>query len=64
MLSSNTVCADGSMFLCGMTPSELEDRLGVKIRFSNEGRGGAGLVNAILGEDEDGTPLFGSYGDQ
>lgn len=64
VLSSNTVCADGSMFLCGMTPSELEDRLGVRIRFSNEGRGGAGLVNAILGEDEDGTPLFGSYGDQ
>ena len=56
--------ADVSMFLCGMTPSELEDRLGVRIRFSNEGRGGAGLVNAILGEDEDGTPLFGSYGDQ
>ena len=64
VLSSNTVCADGSMFLCGMTPSELEDRLGVRIRFSNEGKGGAGLVNAILGEDEDGTPLFGSYGDQ
>lgn len=50
ILSSNTVSSDGELFLCGMTPAELSEKLGVKITFSDEGKGGVGLLAAILGE--------------
>ncbi len=50
ILSSNTVSSDGELFLCGMTPAELSEKLGVKITFSDEGKGGVGLLTAILGE--------------
>lgn len=47
LLSSSTLRAEGDLFLCGMTPSELSEKLGVPIRFVDSD--GAMLVEAILG---------------
>ena len=49
LLSSNTLRAEGDMFLCGMTPKELSENLGgIKISFSKND--GAELLAAILGQ--------------
>ena len=49
LLSSNTLRAEGDMFLCGMTPKELSKNLGgIKISFSKND--GAELLAAILGQ--------------
>ena len=50
LLSANTLRADGDLFLCGMTPSELSDKLGgIKITFNKND--GAELLSAILGQE-------------
>ncbi len=49
LLSDSTLRADGDMFLCNMTPQELEEKLGVRIRFTRAEDGGD-LVRAMLGE--------------
>ncbi|MBQ8397749.1 MAG: DUF512 domain-containing protein [Clostridia bacterium] len=49
LLPSVTLRAEGDLFLCGMTPDELSQTLGVPIRFvKNEG---AELIAAMLGVD-------------
>lgn len=48
LLSSSTLRAEGDLFLCGMTPSELSEKLGVPIRFVDSD--GAALAEAILGK--------------
>ena len=52
LLPRNTLRADGDLFLCGMTPSELSERLGTGIRFIGED--GAELVEALLSDDKEG----------
>ena len=52
LLSSNTVNSDGELFLCGMTPQELSELLGVQVTFADEGEGGRGFVSAVLGENQ------------
>ena len=48
-LSSNTLRADGDLFLCGMTPKELSDTLGTPLVFcSSDGRE---LVASLLGKE-------------
>ena len=47
LLPSCTLRAEGDLFLCGMTPGELSDRLNVPITFT--GNDGAALLDAILG---------------
>ncbi len=47
LLSSSTLRAEGDLFLCGMTPHELEESLNLPIRFVDSD--GAALVEAILG---------------
>ena len=48
LLPACTLRAEGDLFLCGMTPKELSDRLGgVKIEFVKHD--GAELLSAILG---------------
>jgi putative radical SAM enzyme (TIGR03279 family) len=49
IIPANTLRAEGDLFLCGMTPDELSEKLGVKIRFS--GDSGMDFVNALLGTD-------------
>ena len=50
LLSANTLRADGDLFLCGMTPSELSEKLGgIKITFNKND--GAELLSAILGQE-------------
>ena len=50
LLSSNTLRAEGDLFLCGMTPKELSQRLGgIEIKFSKND--GAELLSAILGQE-------------
>ena len=49
ILSSNTLRADGDLFLCGMTPKELSDALGTPLIFcSSDGRE---LVASLLGKE-------------
>lgn len=49
LLSSNTLRADGDLFLCGMTPKELSDALGTPLVFcSSDGRE---LVASLLGKE-------------
>ena len=49
LLSSNTLRADGDLFLCGMTPKELSDTLGSPLVFcSSDGRE---LVASLLGKE-------------
>ncbi|MBR4872302.1 MAG: DUF512 domain-containing protein [Clostridia bacterium] len=47
LLPAATLRAEGDLFLCGMTPHELEERLGVPITFVQND--GAALIDAILG---------------
>lgn len=50
LLSSNTLRAEGDMFLCGMTPEELSEKLGnIKITFAKND--GAELLSAIIGQE-------------
>ena len=47
LLPATTLRAEGDLFLCGMTPKELSEKLGVPITFvTNDG---AALMDAILG---------------
>ncbi len=55
LIPENTLRADGDLFLCGMTPMELSDRLGVPVRISPND--GAGFLTALLGVNED-TPIY------
>ncbi|MBE6662853.1 MAG: DUF512 domain-containing protein [Ruminococcaceae bacterium] len=48
LLSSTTLRAEGDLFLCGMTPKELSEKLAVPVRFVDSD--GAALVEAILGK--------------
>jgi putative radical SAM enzyme (TIGR03279 family) len=47
LVPENTLRADGDLFLCGMTPAELEEKLNLPIRFVDSD--GAALVQAVLG---------------
>ena len=47
LLPACTLRSDGDLFLCGMSPTELEERLGVPIAFVEND--GAALVDAMLG---------------
>ena len=47
LLSASTLRAEGDLFLCGMTPAELEKTLSTPINFVSQD--GAELVEAILG---------------
>ena len=49
LLPRNTLRAEGDLFLCGMSPAELEERLGVPIAFIGED--GAAFAAALLGEE-------------
>ena len=49
LLSSCTLRAEGDLFLCGMTPAELEGKLNLPIRFVDSD--GAALVQAVLGTE-------------
>lgn len=50
LLSANTLRAEGDLFLCGMTPSELSEKLGgIKITFNKSD--GAELLASILGQE-------------
>ena len=49
LLSSCTLRAEGDLFLCGMTPAELEEKLNLPIRFVDSD--GAALVQAVLGTE-------------
>ena len=47
LLPAATLRAEGDLFLCGMTPDELSEKLGAPLRFvTNDG---AALIDAILG---------------
>ncbi len=48
LLPRSALRAEGDLFLCGMSPRELEDALGVPIAFIGED--GAAFVAALLGE--------------
>ncbi len=50
ILPRNTLRADGDLFLCGMSPEELSEKLSVPIVFIEED--GAALVEALLGGKE------------
>lgn len=50
LLSSSTLRAEGDLFLCGMTPNELSEKLRVPVRFV--GSDGAELAQAVLGSLE------------
>ena len=53
LLPATTLRAEGDLFLCGMTPDELSEKLGVPITFV--GNDGAALLDAILGISEEQT---------
>ena len=55
LIPANTLRADGDLFLCGMTPMELSQRLGVPVRVCPND--GAGFLTAMLGVNDD-TPLY------
>ena len=55
LIPCNTLRSDGDLFLCGMTPRELSEKLGVPVRVSPND--GAGFLTAVLGVNED-TPIF------
>jgi putative radical SAM enzyme (TIGR03279 family) len=55
LIPSNTLRADGDLFLCGMTPMELSRRLGVPVRVCPND--GVGFLTAMLGVNDD-TPLY------
>lgn len=47
LLSSSMLRSEGDLFLCGMTPSELSEKLGVPIVFTDND--GAGFLYSVLG---------------
>ena len=51
LVPENTLRADGDLFLCGMTPLELSERLGVPVRISPND--GGALLTALLGTNQD-----------
>ena len=55
LIPENTLRADGDLFLCGMTPMDLSERLGVPVRISPND--GAGFLTALLGTNQD-TPIY------
>lgn len=55
LIPANTLRADGDLFLCGMTPMELSQHLGVPVRVCPND--GAGFLTAMLGVNEE-TPIF------
>jgi NifB/MoaA-like Fe-S oxidoreductase len=55
LVPENTLRADGDLFLCGMTPIELSERLGVPVRISPND--GGALLTALLGTNQD-TPIY------
>ena len=48
LLSRNMLRAEGDLFLCGETPEGLSEKLGVKIRFTEND--GADFLFSLLGE--------------
>lgn len=55
LVPENTLRADGDLFLCGMTPWELSERLEVPVRISPND--GGALLTALLGTNQD-TPIY------
>lgn len=55
LVPENTLRADGDLFLCGMTPYELSERLGAPVRISPND--GGALLTALLGTNQD-TPIY------
>ena len=55
LVPENTLRADGDLFLCGMTPLELSERLGRPVRISPND--GAALLTALLGTNQE-TPIY------
>ena len=55
LVPENTLRADGDLFLCGMTPDELSERLGVPVRISPND--GGAFLTALLGTNQD-TPIY------
>jgi putative radical SAM enzyme (TIGR03279 family) len=55
LIPENTLRADGDLFLCGMTPSELSQTLGVPVRISPND--GAEFLTALLGVNQN-TPIY------
>ena len=55
LIPENTLRADGDLFLCGMTPMELSERLGVPVRISPND--GAEFLTALLGTNDQ-TPIY------
>lgn len=55
LVPENTLRADGDLFLCGMTPMKLSDKLGVPVRISPND--GGELLTALLGTN-DNTPIY------
>ena len=55
LIPANTLRADGDLFLCGMTPTELSAALGIPVRVCPND--GMGFVTALLGVNDD-TPYF------
>jgi NifB/MoaA-like Fe-S oxidoreductase len=55
LVPENTLRADGDLFLCGMTPQELSERLGVPVRSSPND--GAARLTALLGTNQE-TPIY------
>ena len=55
LIPENTLRADGDLFLCGMTPMELSEKLGKPVRISPND--GAAFLTALLGTNQD-TPIY------
>ena len=55
LVPENTLRADGDLFLCGMTPNELSERIGTPVRISPND--GGALLTALLGTNQD-TPIY------
>ncbi len=55
LVPENTLRADGDLFLCGMTPLQLSEHLGVPVRISPND--GGALLTALLGTNQD-TPIY------
>ena len=47
LLSGTTLRSEGDLFLCGMTPAELSERLGVEVCFTEQD--GGAFLEALLG---------------
>ena len=55
LIPANTLRADGDLFLCGMTPTELSRALGTPVRVCPND--GVGFLTAMLGVNPD-TPRY------